>query len=64
MPYCIVCNYTPFTLPSMDAFSIFIVDKVEQNTVIYIWPYILIVCCRPHIFSEQGPTFNVNLALK
>ena len=44
-------------------FLFLIVDKVEQNTVIYIWPFILIMCVGPIIFFEPGPTF-VNLALK
>jgi len=38
-------------------------DKIEQNTVIYIWPFILILYVGSIIFYKQGPTF-VNLAPK
>jgi len=52
------CNWTVYPCQACSHSVFLIVDKIEQNTVIYIWPFILI-----HIFCDQGPTF-VNLALK
>jgi len=48
-----------FTLPSLDAFLFLIVDKVEQNTVIYIWPFILILCVGPREWTIQARTDTI-----
>ena len=50
------CNYIDsFPCQAWMHFLFLIIDKVEQKTVIYIWPFILILCVGPIIFPNRAP---------